>query len=60
MRHYVGVKCFRRGLKTNIRGNIVWDRPNFYESPCISATLDAVMQVSRTNAKEIDLFDIYS
>ncbi|KIW41817.1 uncharacterized protein PV06_05424 [Exophiala oligosperma] len=40
--------------------SLLWDRPNFYESPCISATLDAVMQVSRTNAKEIDLFDIYS
>jgi hypothetical protein len=40
--------------------DIVWDRPNFHESACISATLDAALQVSNTKAQDIDLFDIYS
>lgn len=40
--------------------SIVWERPNFYSSPCISRSLDAGIQVSGLTKDEIDLYDFYS
>ncbi|MCJ1449202.1 MAG: hypothetical protein MMC23_009721 [Stictis urceolatum] len=37
-----------------------WERKCFYESPAISASLDAALQVSGLQAQQIDLFDFYS
>lgn len=39
---------------------LVWERPNFYSSPSISDTLDAVLSVSGVRKEQIDLYDFYS
>jgi hypothetical protein len=39
---------------------IVWERPNFYESPSISRSLDAGLEVSGLGKDDVDVFDFYS
>ena len=39
---------------------IVWDRPEFWWSPCISRSLDAGLEASGLEKDDIDLFDFYS
>ncbi|KAK1065796.1 hypothetical protein LTR74_007677 [Friedmanniomyces endolithicus] len=41
-------------------GGAVWQRPNFWWSPAISRSLDAVMEASCLGKDDIDLFDFYS
>ena len=39
---------------------LVWERPSFYSSPSISASLDAAIKVSGLTKDDIDLYDFYS
>jgi hypothetical protein len=38
----------------------VWERPNFFESPSISKSLDQCLSSSQIDRDEIDLYDFYS
>lgn len=39
---------------------LVWDRPNFHSSPCISRSIDAALRISNVTKDQIDCFDFYS
>lgn len=38
----------------------VWERPNFFESPSISKSLNQCLGSSQLDRDEIDLYDFYS
>lgn len=38
----------------------VWERPNFFESPSISKSLDQCLSSSQVDRDEIDFYDFYS